>query len=124
MKYLCLGYYDQEKMDARPEAEIDEIMTRCQPHMDKLYNTRQVKVDAGVTSEVTCLQRSNGKVVVTDGPFVETKEMIGSALIVEAENLEEAIEVASLHPSLQMAEANQFGWRMEIRPIHYYQKSE
>lgn len=124
MKYLCLGYYNQEKMDAHPKAEVDEIMSGCQPHMDKLYNTGQVKMDAGVTGEVTCLQRSNGKVVVTDGPFMETKEMIGSALIVEAENLEEAIEVAKLHPSLHLAEADQFGWRMEIRPIHYYQKSE
>lgn len=92
--------------------------------MDKLYNTQKVRVDAGITGEVTCLERSNGKVVVTDGPFVETKEMIGSALIVEAENLAEAIQVATLHPSLQMAEADQFGWRMEIRPIHYYQQSE
>lgn len=115
-------------MDARPKVEIDEILTGCQPHMDKLYNTGQVKVDAGVTREVTCLQRSNGKVVVTDGPFAETKEIIGSALIVEAENLEEAIKAAikaaMLHPSLQMGEAHQFGWRTEIRPIHYYQKSE
>lgn len=59
-----------------------------------------------------------------DGPFAETKEIIGSALIVEAENLEEAIKAAMLHPSLQMGEAHQFGWRTEIRPIHYYQKSE
>lgn len=124
MKYLCLGYYDQEKMGARPKAEIDEIMSRCQPHMDEFYNTGQVEMDAGVTGEVTRLQRRNGKVVVTDGHFRETKEMIGSALIVEAQTMEEAVRVATMHPSLQMDEADEFGWRMEIRPIHYYQKGE
>lgn len=124
MKYLCLGYYDQEKMDARPKAEIDVIMRGCQPHMDQLYESGQVMIDAGITAEIACLRRAEGKVVVTDGPFVETKEMIGSALIIEAQDMEDAIRVASLHPSLQMGEAEQFGWRMEIRPIHYFEKRE
>lgn len=124
MKYLCLGYYDQVKMDALRKEEIDEIMRGCQPYMEQLYNTGQVMIDAGITAEIKCLRQAEGKVVVTDGPFVETKEMIGSALIIEAQDMEDAIRVASMHPSVQIGIAEPFGSRMEIWPIHYFEKKE
>jgi len=106
MKYLCLGYFDPEKMNARPKAEIDAVMLECQPHMEELYRSGQVIVDAGLTMESKCLRRMNGKVRITDGSFIETKEMIGSAFFIEARGMEEAIRLASLHPTTQVSGAS------------------
>jgi len=124
VKYLCLGYFDPEKMDARPKAETDAVMRECQPHLEELYRSGQVIVDAGLTLETKCLRRVDGKVRITDGPFIETREMIGSAFLIEAQDMEEAIRVASLHPTTQVSGGEQFGWGIEIRPIHYFEMSE
>ena len=122
MKFLCLGYFDPEKMKARPKEEIDAIMRECQPHLQKFYKSGQVILDAGLELETKSLRRVNGEVSVLDGPFVETKEMIGSTFIIEAEDMQEAVRIASLHPTTQVAAGEQFGWRIEIRPIHYFEE--
>lgn len=124
MKFLCLGYLDHEKMDSRPEAEINAVMRLCQPHLEEFYISGQVIMDAGLALESKCLRRENGKVTITDGPFTETKEIIGSVFLIEAQDMEDAIRVASLHPTTQVGEGEQFGWRLEIRPIHYFEKKE
>nr|WP_310187780.1 YciI family protein [Bacillus sp. 3255] len=107
-------------MDARPKDEIDAIMNECPPHLKNLYKSGQVIIDAGLAPEAKCLRRANGKVMVMDGPFIETKEMIGSAFLIEARDIEEAIQIASLHPAVQVTSGEQFGWGIEIRPIHYF----
>ncbi|WP_368298003.1 YciI family protein [Cytobacillus firmus] len=124
MKYLCLGYFDPEKMDASPKAEIETVLSECQPHLKELYKSGQVIMDVGVELEVKCLKRMNGKVEVTEGPFAKTNEMIGSVFIIEALDIKEAIRVASLHPTTQLDAGEQFNWRIEIRPIHYFEKRE
>lgn len=120
MKYLCFGYLNPEKMDALPKEEIDAVMSECMPHLKEFYNSGQVLLDAGLESETKSLRRANGKVSVTDGPFTETKELIGSAFLIEAENMEEAIRIASLHPTTRLGVGEEFGWRLEIRPIHHF----
>ena len=115
MKYLCLGYRDPAKMDARPKAEIDQVMSRCQPYMDELYKGGHVIVDAGLALETTVVRTVNGKLSVTDGPFIETKEQLGGVLLIEARDLNQAIVVASRDPAAQMGE--EFGWGLEIRPV-------
>ncbi|TVX99860.1 YciI family protein [Cohnella terricola] len=122
MKFLCLGYLDSAKMDARPKEEIDDVMLQCQPHLEELYKSGQVIIDAGLASEAKSVRRVNGKVKVVDGPFIETKEIIGSAFLIEARDMEEAIQIASLHPSVQVGAGEQFGWGIEIRPIHYFER--
>ncbi|RBP85486.1 hypothetical protein DFO70_1401 [Cytobacillus firmus] len=124
MKYLCLGYFNPEKMDALPKAEIETVLSECQPHLKELYKSGQVIMDVGVDLEVKCLKRMNGKVEVTEGPFAKTNEMIGSVFIIEALDIKEAIRVASLHPTTQLDAGEQFNWRIEIRPIHYFEKRE
>ena len=121
MKYLCLGYFDPEKMAARPQTEVDEIMRECQPHMEELYRSGQVIIDAGLALETTCLRREDGKVRITNRPFNDAKETIGSAFLIEARDMEEAIRLASLHPTMQVSAGEQFGWGIEIRPIHYFE---
>ncbi len=121
MKFLCLGYFDKDKMDACTQDDIDAMMRDCGPHMRKMYDTRQVIVDAGLDTHTKCLQRVNGTVNVTDGPFTEAKEMIGGAILIDAVDMEDAIRVAKLHPTTQVPVGEQFGWRMEIRPLHYFE---
>lgn len=120
MKFLCLGYLNAEAMDAIDKEEITAIMQQCPPHLEEFYNSGQVIIDAGLAPESTSLKRANGKVRVMDGPFIETKEMIGSAFLIEAQDMEDAIRIASLHPAVQVEAGEQFGWRIEIRPIQYF----
>ncbi|WKA59296.1 YciI family protein [Planococcus shenhongbingii] len=117
MKYLCLGYFNKEKMEALPKEEIDAIMLECQPHLEELYKSGHVLVDAGVAQEVKSLQRVGGKIQVGDGHLTQLDKLIGSAFILEAQNIEEAIQVASLHPTVQVSRGEQLGWEIEIRPI-------
>ena len=124
MKFLCLGYFNREAMEAVPQAEVDTLMDQCRPHMDVLYKTGQVLVDAGLHLEAKCVRRVKGKLKVTDGPYIETKEMIGGVFMIEAQDMEEAIRVASLHPTTAMVSGERYGWALEIRPLHYYRGEE
>jgi hypothetical protein len=124
MIFLCMGYFNPEKMDARPRAEIEAVMSECQPHIEKFYESGNVLIDAGLDSETKSLRRVDGKVIVTDGPFTETKEMIGSVFIFEAESMDEAIQLASLHPTTQVSRGEEFGWRTEIRPVHFFKNDK
>ncbi|MEH7440733.1 YciI family protein [Bacillus sp. JJ1122] len=124
MIFLCMGYFNPEKMDARPRAEIDAVMSECQPVVENFYESGKVLIDAGLESETKSLRRVNGKVIVTDGPFTETKELIGSIFIFEAEDMDEAIQLASLHPTTQISRGEEFGWRIEIRPVHYFKNDK
>lgn len=124
MKFLCLGYLDSEKMDARPKEEIEAIMSECPPHLDALYKSGQLIIDAGLAPETKCLRRTNGNIKVIDGPFTESKEVIGGAFLIEAHDMEEAIRIASLHPAVQLGAGEQFGWGIEIRPIHYFESRD
>lgn len=120
MIFLCMGYFNSEKMDSLPSAEFEAVMDECQPHIEKFYESGKVLIDAGLESETKSLRRVNGKVIVTDGPFTETKEIIGSIFIFEAESMDEAIQLAALHPTTQVNKGEEFGWRIEIRPVHYF----
>jgi hypothetical protein len=46
MIFLCIGYLIAEKMDARPNAEIEAVMNECQPHLEKFYDSGNVLIDA------------------------------------------------------------------------------
>ncbi|MEP7299586.1 MAG: YciI family protein [Burkholderiales bacterium] len=124
MKFLCLGYFDPVKMDARPVADIDAVMHACRPHMDRLYASGHVIVDAGLALQTWGLQRVNGQLKVSEGPAALTGEMIGSAFLIEAQDMEDAIRVASLHPTTQLDAGEQFGWRIEIHPIQHFESGE
>jgi len=124
VKFLCLGYLDASKVDALSKTELDGVMRECRPHMETLYKTERVIVDAGLDRESRCLRRVNGKVRVVDGPYIESKEMIGGVFLIEARDMEDAIRLASLHPTTQVAAGEDLGWAVEIRPLHYFAKGD
>ena len=117
MKYLCLAYYDEKKFETLTEAELAAIGRDCRPLDEELHRTgRLLEVGSlAATRDSVSLRPRSGKVVVTDGPYAETKEQLGSYFLIEARDLTEAIEVASKHPAAQLNE--HLGWGIEIRPI-------
>lgn len=117
MKYLCLGYLDMDALDAAPAAEKDELLQRCMAQCVPFRATGRILAEESLfhTSQARVVRSRAGKVTVSDGPFIETKEQLGSFFIVEAESLEEAVEIASLHPAAMLGE--QYGFGIEVRPI-------
>lgn len=121
MKFQCLGYFDQQKMDALPKEQLGAIMLECQPHLDELYKSGKVLMDVGVAQEVKSLQRIEGKVQVDGSRKMDVHKMLGSMFIIEARDMDEAIQVASQHPTVQVSSGEQLGWELEIRPIEHYE---
>lgn len=122
LKYLCIGYSDKAKMNALSKEELDSIMSKCGTIIQKLYRNRQFVLDAGLdtASPGKTVRTVGGRLSITDGPFVETKEQLGTVFIVEAEDLSEAAEIASLHPTAQFGE--ELGWAIEIHPIGFFKQ--
>ena len=117
MKYLCLGYYDAKAFEALSEAQLAALGRECRPHDQALQQTgRLLEVGslAPAKASVT-LRPRDGRPSVTDGPFAETKEQIGSYFLIEARDMQEAVEVASKHPAAHMN--GHLGWAVEVRPI-------
>ena len=111
MKYVCLGYMDPTKWKAMSETEINAFVDECFTYDDVLRdNGHFAGGDAlqGPESAVT-LRVQGGKVAVTDGPYAETKEQLGGILILEAKDLNHAIQLMSKHPGVR-------GGPFEIRP--------
>jgi len=117
MKYLCLAYYDEKQFETLTQADMVAIEKECRPFDDDLRRTGQL-LEVGslaATKDSVSLRPRNGKVSVTDGPHAETKEQLGSYFLIEARDLNQAIQVASKHPAARLNE--HLGWGIEIRPI-------
>ena len=112
MKYICLGYADEKQWEKMPESERNALMDECLAYDDVLRrNGHFVGGDALQSARnATTLRWQKGKVVVTDGPYAETKEQLGGILVLEAKNLDHAIQLMSKHPGVK---AGPF----EIRPV-------
>jgi hypothetical protein len=115
MKYLCMAYGDKAKVQAVPKEEFEALMPQLRACDEELQRTGQVVMVESLEWDVTTLRPKNGKPVVSDGPFVETKETVGGLFIIEARDLNDAIRVASLHPAARMC--GELGFGIEIRPI-------
>ncbi|MDQ0430164.1 hypothetical protein QOZ98_003000 [Planomicrobium stackebrandtii] len=124
MKYLCLGCFNKEKMDVLPKEKFDAIMQECRVHLKELDKSGHVLVDTGVAQEVKSLRRVDGQLQVDNGRFTQMEKMIGSAFILQARDIEEAIQVASLHPTVQVGYGEQLGWEIEIRAIDSFDMKE
>lgn len=112
MKYICLGYIEEKKWDTMPESERNAFMDECLAYDDELKKNGHMAGGEALQSaqNAITLRWRNGKVTVTDGPFAETKEQLGGLLVLEARDLNHAIQLMSKHPGVK---AGPF----EIRPI-------
>jgi hypothetical protein len=112
MKYLCLIYDDEKKLAGMSKGESDAFMGEYGAY------TQSVK-DSGhylggnplqPVQTATTLRSRNGKLSTTDGPFAETKEQLGGYYLIEAKDLNDAMQVASRIPSVKTGS-------IEVRPI-------
>ena len=113
MKYICLGYMDEKKWNSLSESERQAFMDACFTYDDELRSKGCFAGGEALDSarKAALLRWQNGQVVVTDGPFAETKEQIGGIMVLEARDFNHAIQLISNHPSMSMG-----GGCWEIRP--------
>jgi hypothetical protein len=112
MRYLCLVYIEESKLDALAQHELDALVRDALDYDDEMRrNGHYIASDAlqSVRTAATVRNR-HGKVSVTDGPFAETKEQLGGFILIEARDLNEAIQVAARIPPGRLGS-------IEVRPV-------
>lgn len=111
MRYLCLIYLDEKQLAAMPEADMSALNARHLAFNEEILASGQfVEAEAlQPAAAATCLKVRNGKVALTDGPYMETKEMVAGFYLIDARDLNEAIHVASKVPSAPLG-------TIEVRP--------
>jgi hypothetical protein len=115
MRYLC--YYDQKKFDALSKSDLEAVGPACRPHDEALRNSgRLILVGSlALPPSSRTVRPVNGRPSVTDGPYADTNEPLGAFFMIEAENMDDAVEVASKHPGAHLGKY--FGGGIEVRPI-------
>jgi hypothetical protein len=112
VKYLCFGYYNKDKFDGMSESERNAMFDTCFEYDDHLRaNGHWAGGEALQGSETALtLSRKNGKLATTDGPYAETKEQLGGILVLEARDMNHAVQLIGQHPALA------YGNIFEVRP--------
>ena len=112
MKYLCLIYEDESRFATTPKPEMDKIMSEYGAFGESIRKSGHhvAGYQLHPTDSATTVRSRGGKVSTTDGPFAETKEQLGGFYLIEAKDLNDAVQVASRIPSVR------FG-SIEVRPI-------
>src|SRR5260370_8722976 len=113
MKYICLGYIEPGKFENMSESERNTVLDECFSYNDELrkngYLVAQEPLQPANTA-VTVYWK-NGKVAVTDGPYAATNEQLAGLQVLEAPDLNHAIQLISQYPGLQLNAG-----KIEIRP--------
>jgi hypothetical protein len=112
MKYLCMVIVDEKKLKAMSESDsqaLDDISLAYDDTLRKSGHFLAAQALESVSAAAT-LRLHNGKVSVTYGPFAETKEQVGGFILIEAKDLNEAIQLASKIPALHVG-------AVEVRPV-------
>jgi hypothetical protein len=112
MKYLCLAYEEEDTLNAMSKAEWLALRGETLSYLEELKTRGHIISAEALQSArtATTVRVRGGRVSLTDGPFAETKEHLGGYLLINARDLNEAIQVASKWPSAR------FG-SIEVRPI-------
>jgi len=112
MHYLCLIYSDETMWPKMPKAEADKMMGEYLDFTDDIRKSGHYLGGNRLqpTHAATTIRLRNGKLSTTDGPYLETKEQLGGYYLIEAKDLNEAIQVASRIPGARVG-------GIEVRPI-------
>jgi hypothetical protein len=112
MKFMLLIYNDSKLLDALPEGRFDTMMRGCLGHADELRKEGRLLDSQMLEDPPTAksVRIRNGRVTAVDGPFSETKEVLGGFNLIEAKDMEEAVRIAA-----------EFPWAstgcVEVRPV-------
>lgn len=112
MQYLLLIYESEARWAAMKEAERNKIYQEYGELLQDLQRNGKYKGSHQLQpiSTATTVRLRNGKKAVTDGPFAETKEQLGGYFLVEAQNLDDALDIAARIPSVRTGS-------VEVRPV-------
>ena len=112
MKYLCLIYSDETQWERMSKPELEKVMGEYLEFTDSIQKSGHYISGNPLqpTGTATTVRLRSGKVSTTDGPFAETKEQLGGYYLIEAKDLNEAIQVASRIPGSRHGS-------IEVRPI-------
>ena len=112
MRYLCLIYGDESAREKTPQADLENMSAAYYDYTEGIRKSGHYVGGNALqpTSTATTVRVRDGKVSTTDGPFAETREQLGGYYLVEAKDLNDAIQVASRIPGAR------FG-SVEVRPL-------
>ena len=112
MRYLCLIYEDEKAWESLPPGQAEAVMGEYFAFTEDIRSKGQLASGEALqpTPTATTVRVRNGKISTTDGPYVETKEQLGGFYLIDAKDLNEAIQIAARIPSAR------FGG-VEVRPV-------
>ncbi len=109
MQYALMIYADPGYQDTVPDAERESVVAEFAALADDSRCVRAAQLQARETA--TCVRVVGGRTLMTDGPFADTKEVLGGLFLVEAANLDEAVGIATRIPTAR------YGGTVEVRPL-------
>jgi hypothetical protein len=120
-QFLCVCYYDAEAFAKFTPADFEKLGRLCAPHDQALKASGKVRMigSLGFPNEFKTLRVKNGQVQLAAGPYAETKEPWGAFFLVEAADIDEAVNIARLHPGTHIGELSDGG--IEVRPIEAFE---
>jgi len=117
MKYLCLIYTDETLRQNMPKTEMEKIVAEYFAFGDGIKKSGHYVGGNALqpTHTATTVRVRNGKISTTDGPFAETKEQLGGYYLIDARDLNDAIQVAGRIPGARLGS-------VEVRPIMEFER--
>ena len=109
MQYALMIYADPGYAEALPDTEREAVRAEFAALVDDVQCVASAQLQPAETA--TCVRVAGGRTLMTDGPFADTKEVLGGLFLLEAANLDEVLEVAARVP------ATRFGGVVEVRPV-------
>ncbi len=115
MKYLCLIYDEEKKMGAMSKSDADAFMGEYFAFTEGIKKSGHYVGGEALkpVHTATTVRVRNGKMSTTDGPFAETKEQLGGYYLIEARDLNDALQIAAKIPSARSGS-------VEVRPIEVF----
>ena len=112
MRYLCLIYENEKAWESKPQSELEAIMGEYFAFTEGIRSNGKLVAGEALqpTQTATTVKVRNGKVSTTDGPYAETKEQLGGFYLIDAKDLNDAIQVASKIPGARDG-------AVEVRPV-------
>jgi hypothetical protein len=113
MQYILMVYENKAEWAKLSKDQKNQIHTECTAWHEELVQSGHARSAAGLQPITTAatVREKNGQPLVTDGPFAETKEVLGGFEIIEAKDRAEALRIAQRMPSLRV------GFAIEVRPL-------
>jgi len=109
MQYAMMIYAEPGYAEALPEAEREAVRAEFAALTDDVRYIAAAQLQPAETA--TCVRVAGGRTLMTDGPFADTKEVLGGLVLVEAANLDEVLEMAARIP------VTRHGGVVEVRPV-------